>query len=474
GSAIIQGGTLNNNSGAFFGTPSGNTAFLDGSTGAGAITINGTYTSDLNTNTYFLGTINNHGNIQVNGGAGTNTLLSIDSNNVTLQGGGTVALNTVAGGGNAFILQAAGGLTLTNFDNTIQGTGIIGENGLTLVNQAAGTLLANAFGQTLFVNGGGVVTNNGTFQADAGSSLHLQNVTFTNFSANTLTGGTYNIFGTFANPGTLQIDYLGNTGGEIINNAATILLDGPNSNLVDAAGLDALANFSNNTASGSFTIRNGRNFTSPGDFSNAGAVQVGSGSTLATGGTGNYNQSTGSTRIDGTLVAGGGNANIKGGTLLGNGGTIVGNVTMSGTISPGDNVLTAGALAITGNYTQTSTGVFDLGIGGLLAGTQFDLLTVNGQGFLDGTLDVSLENGFFPALGDTFTFLVVNPGVFGLFATTNGLNIGNGEVLVLVYNPGNVELVTESTTQVPEPTTLLLLGSGLAALLGCGSRGKKR
>jgi len=62
--AVIQGGTLKNNGGAFFGTPYGDFAYLEGSTVAGAVTINGTYTSDLSTDTYLLGTINNKGNIQ--------------------------------------------------------------------------------------------------------------------------------------------------------------------------------------------------------------------------------------------------------------------------------------------------------------------------------------------------------------------------------------------------------------------------
>ena len=61
----------------------------------------------------------------------------------------------------------------------------------------------------------------------------------------------------------MQVDSLGTTGGEIVNNAATIYLNGPNSNFVDARGMDALSNFSNNMAAGSFTITNGRNFTSP-------------------------------------------------------------------------------------------------------------------------------------------------------------------------------------------------------------------
>ena len=122
---------------------------LDGSTGSGAVTLNGTYTSDLNTDTDLLGTINNKGNIQVNGGSGTNTQLFVASSNVMLQGGGTVTLATATGGGSALSIKRAGGLTLTNVDNTIQGAGIIGNNGLTVMNGAAGTILANVTGPDL-------------------------------------------------------------------------------------------------------------------------------------------------------------------------------------------------------------------------------------------------------------------------------------------------------------------------------------
>ena len=209
----IQGGTLNNNGGTL-GTAAGNTAFLDGSTGAGAVTINGTYTSDFGSDTFVLGTITNNSNFQLNGGGGTNTFLLLDAN-TTLQGGGTVTLSTACGGGTAFIEQASGGLTLTNVDNTIQGAGIIGNNGLTLVNQAGGTILANNPGNTLIINGGGL-TNNGTFQANSGSSLIVCNSNDDEFiSPTTLTGGTYNVYS-----GTMQLP------GNINTNAATILLDG--------------------------------------------------------------------------------------------------------------------------------------------------------------------------------------------------------------------------------------------------------
>jgi hypothetical protein len=319
-----------------------------------------------------------------------------------------------------------------------------------LQNDLGGTVLANTPGQTLDINASGVITNSGTFQVNAGSALVVQNGAFTNFSGNTLTGGTYNVFG----PGTLEIDELGNTGGEIVNNAATILLDSPGSNFVDRAGLDALSNFTNNTSAGSFTIQNGRNFTSPSttNFANAGAVSVGSGSTFTTGGARNYVQSGGSTQLNGALVAGGGQASFNGGVLYGNGGAITGNVTMAGTIAPaatinGSNVpLTAGQLNITGNYNQTSAGIFNLGLGGLTAGSQFGFVGITGNALIDGTLNVNLMNTFFPAVGDTFTFLTTTGTVSGVFATVNGLNIGHNEQLSVMYGVNFVEITTLAVT----------------------------
>ena len=183
GKAVIQGGTLNNNGGTL-GT-SGKEATLDGSTGAGAVTINGTYTSDSGSNTNVLGTITNKGNIQMNGG-GANTFLSLEAN-TTLQGGGTVTLSTAGGGGPAIIEQAVGlsGLTLTNVDNTIQGAGIIGFNGLSLVNQAGGTVNANVSGGTLLLQNGSV-TNAGLLEATGGGILQIKESRSTTAEATSL------------------------------------------------------------------------------------------------------------------------------------------------------------------------------------------------------------------------------------------------------------------------------------------------
>ncbi len=204
GLADIQGGTLTNNGAAFFGTPNGNSAVLDGSTVSGAVTINGTYTNGNNSTTYLLGTINNQGNIQVNGGSSNNSILEIDSATVTLQGGGTVTMSMAGGGGSPIIDQAAGGLTLTNVDNTIEGAGIIGLNGLSLVNGAAGTILANASGQTLLFDGGGTFINNGTVQVNANSTLQVVSTPFAQNAGKTQVDGTFNASsGAQINGGTL-------------------------------------------------------------------------------------------------------------------------------------------------------------------------------------------------------------------------------------------------------------------------------
>ncbi len=288
---VIQGGTLNNNGGAFFGTPGGYTAYLDGST-AGAITINGTYTSDLNTDTYLLGTINNRGNIQLNGGSGNNSSLILYGN-TTLQGGGTLIISTGGGGGSAYIQQAVGGLTLTNVDNTIQGAGIIGNNGLTLVNQAKGAILANVSGQTLTLNGGGNITNNGTMSAQNGGTLVLNNAVQNNGTVSALINSAVYVNSTYTQA----------TGGQTVVNGSLFA-----SNLGIGAGILSGTGtvFGNVTVSGTGTVHPGN---SPGVLTISGNYASTSTGTLAidilnlTGaGTGNSQlQVTGTGALGGTV-----------------------------------------------------------------------------------------------------------------------------------------------------------------------------
>ena len=121
-----------------------------------------TYTTGDGATTQLDTSLTNDGTFVIDGSAG-NAIVNLGSN-VTLSGGGIGHPQDPAPA-TAFLRGV--GLTLTNTNDTIQGTGFIGDNGaLTIVNQA--TIDANASGQNLNLNaGGGSVTNTGTLEATA-------------------------------------------------------------------------------------------------------------------------------------------------------------------------------------------------------------------------------------------------------------------------------------------------------------------
>ncbi len=379
-SATIQGGTLNTLNGGTLGTPAGNVAFLDGSTGAGAVTVStgSTYTSDLGSQTLLLGTINNKGNIQLNGGGGNNTILQLVSN-TTLQGGGTVTLSTAGGGGSAFVQQNVGGLTLTNVDNTIQGNGVIGNNGLALTNNAGGTIKANVSGGTLTLNGGGLVSNAGLLEATNGGTLQIEN-TVNNAGGNiTANGGTVQMINATVQGGTL--------------------------NAVSGGTLETLGGFSatlDGSNAGALTISSNTTYTSDfnsqtallGTITNNGNIQVNGG-----GGTNSF------------LFAGS-NVTLQGG----------GTVTLSTTSSGGGNAIieqSVGGLTLT-NVNNTIQGEGIIGNNGLT------LLNQSG-----GTINANSTGG---ALITTLTLDSTNVTNIGLLEATNSgvLNL-NG---ITVNNAG--------------------------------------
>ena len=197
----IQGGTLNASGGAILGAAAGQTITLDGST-HGALTNAGTYTGVNNTATILQGTINNTGAIQI-AAVGNNTFLQVlGGQNTSLAGGGTVTLSK-GGNGTAVFNETSGGATLTNVDNTIQGQGEIGNNGLLLVNQAAGTVNANAAG-TLTLDSPSV-TNQHLMEATSGGTLAVNGTTVNNNAGTILAnGGTVQFTSTTIQGGTLN------------------------------------------------------------------------------------------------------------------------------------------------------------------------------------------------------------------------------------------------------------------------------
>jgi T5SS/PEP-CTERM-associated repeat protein len=95
--------------------------------------------------------------------------------------------------------------------------------------------------------------------------------------------------------------------------------------------------------------------------------------------------------------------------LIGSGGTVNGTGTIigamfneGGVVQPG---FSTGIMDLTGPYTQTSGGTLQIEIGGTSRGTLYDALLATGPATLSGTLQVSLINGFAPALNDEFDVL---------------------------------------------------------------------
>ena len=457
-STSLQGGTLNTSSGGVMQSAASG-AELDGLT-HGAVTIsNGsTYTAGAGTQTVLAGTINLGTTAAGTLALGGNIQLV---SSTTLSGPGSLTLS-----GAAQIGTNGNGYLLTN-NATIQGNGLIGSNSGTLYPNGSltnnGTIIAN--GGTLSLAGNGTFTNTGVMQANNGSTLHSSSSFSTStFSGTTLLTGTYNVYDG-GNGATIQIDGLGSTGGEVVNNAATILLSGANSNFVDASGLDALSKFADN--SGSFTIENGRDVTTPGAFDNSGIMDIGLESLFSSnGGSSDYTQAGGSTLLDGTLVDV--LTNIDAGLLDGTG-QITGNLTVGaqGEVAPGDTNAD-GTLTVTGNYIQTGNLVLNLS-----SPSAYDVLDIEGSADFGGTLTV--DANFALAAGETF-YLVdygsrLDASTFSSVDLT-GLNLAPGLTAQIVYDASRladpaVELEINGSvapSATPEPGTWLMLASALGAI----------
>ena len=135
---------------------------------------------------------------------------------------------------------------------------------------------------------------------------------------------------------------------------------------------------------------------------------------------------------------------LEKGTLLGKG-TVAAAVTSAGAVTVGDSATKAGLLTVTGSYSQESTGILDVAVGGTTAGSQYSQLAVSNGVSLGGTLNIKLIGGFTPAIGDRFT-IVTGSAVTGQFTKVNGTNIGSSAHFEVSYTSTAVTLTVGSGT----------------------------
>jgi hypothetical protein len=129
--------------------------------------------------------------------------------------------------------------------------------------------------------------------------------------------------------------------------------------------------------------------------------------------------------------------------LLEGEGTIGANVVNGGELNPGVDIF-VGTLAITGNYTQTATGVVNIKIGGPTE-EDYDHLVVQGTADLDAngaTLNVNMVYGFNPQGGESFTVMTFG-SLVGQFASINLPSFDGGH-FEAQYQDNSLNLVAVS------------------------------
>jgi hypothetical protein len=110
---------------------------------------------------------------------------------------------------------------------------------------------------------------------------------------------------------------------------------------------------------------------------------------------------------EGALFTGGGKLNLIQ-TGINNGGLF----RNSGILRPESHSFASGRIFLDGNFWQESTGRLELDLSGAPGTGMFDYLRVtDGDATLGGALDISLANGFGPAIGDSFEILSVANGI---------------------------------------------------------------
>lgn len=352
---------------------------------------------------------------------------------------------TILKSGGATSTTFAAGLTITNHDSEIDiqmgkiqtyGTwNLMGGNYSMVENtefifggtlNLSGTLTGSPAGDFVFASADVVVESEAT--------LNIQGTGVQWSSSDIMGGGTL----TIAESGLMQIVYGGSA--RILTNNTTIV----NNGTVEASYgfvIQDGAVFQNN---GLLNILDNTQFSGGGSpegvFENYGSL-------IKSGGDGNSNWQTNLQTINfenGIIDAAYGTLRFY--TLTNNqGGIIQGNATFYapsifqdyGIVSPGSS---PGILNWKINYQPTGSSILDIEIGGLTPGDEHDQLVVNGYAGVDGTLQVTLTNGFIPQAGDSFVIINAE-AVTDTFYTKQ---FPDEVYMSVFYNTDNVTLVVDS------------------------------
>lgn len=379
---------------------------------------------------------------------GSNNTLTFGSGSSTTMPSSGYGVGSFYGGGNTVLINP-GASVISQDGHTFgftPGSGPLSSSTNTLTNQ--GLIRNNGSGTATIYNGASTGIYNGASTGYNGAStggspanLHIINSgTISNLASSNPTA----IEG--SGSGQIMLENYGTITGNVLlgsgNDTVTI---GPASQLnsyVDAgSGADTLifggtsgtgtVDFS---AFGSGSSGTYRNFEGFGGSGGATWIFTGNGSTIRSTAT----ISNGGAIMNGTY---GGSVVIAHGAFGGGSGSILGSLSNSGTIRPGNSI---GTLTVAGNYTQSSSGTLEIEI----SPTSADKLAVSGAAALGGALVVAPQSGTYTT-GTSYEILTAGSGVTGTFSSTttqNSTRLGN-LTATPTYESSRVLLVLSSNEQ---------------------------
>ncbi|GAA2838004.1 autotransporter-associated beta strand protein [Aminobacter aminovorans] len=392
GGTYIDGGTLEVDGSGGLGTGTvtfGGAATLHGANAWLENAFDLDAAATLDTDTYML----------LNGAiSGSGSLVKTGSGELTLNG-----VNSYSGG----TTIAAGKLILGNGDPATLGSGAVVNNAMLVLNRDGDFTLGNSFSGTGTMEkyGYGTLTLSGPNTMSGTTSLFGGTL---QIGDGTSGGGIGSNSVVALNDSTLafnrsnQVTFngiLSGTGGLAQKGSGTTVLSGENSYTGTTSVIGGTLQVGDGATSGKLGSGNVQNagtlsfnrsdiVTVANAISGTGTFeQVGSGTTILTG-TSSY---TGATRVSaGKLVVNGSIASsssvtVDAGATIGGSGTIA-DTTIYGTLSAGNS---PGTLTVDGDLTLDggSTSVFELGKPGVVGGLTNDLVVVNGNLTLSGTLE---------------------------------------------------------------------------------------
>ncbi len=185
-------------------------------------------------------------------------------------------------------------------------------------------------------------------------------------------------------------------------------------------------------------------FQAPVSLNNDTEVTLSSGSSLTFNNALSLNDNTltkfgdGELKIRNDLVTSGGVIDVQGGSVSGNG-TVGGDLAnAAGKVAPGNS---PGILSVDGNYTQSAGGTLEIELAsnGGVAGTDHDRLAVTLAASLDGALDLQLDGGYSPTIGDSFAGIVTAGALSGQFATASNVVIDGRRGVAVTYTGTSVD-----------------------------------